>query len=180
MSLISGRRATASRRGSGSGWIHEQQLPAARTKLKYGRAPRGGASVRVATQSVYLIAAGPPMSCSLDSDGPLGPSCSQEGRKAVLKLKRVGYIPPRFCTCGARLRPLNEDLLRLGHRLREHSPGIQRSNRQGWHSGGNLFREASSAVSVLESWIHIALGRRWTSSRPGAMGPIRDFTSTAG
>ena len=78
----------------------------------------------------------------------------------MLKLKRVELLfpSPLLHFAVPDCEPLNEDLLRLGYRLREESPGIRRSNRQGWHSGGNLFREASSAVSVLESWIHIALG----------------------
>lgn len=47
---------------------------------------------------------------------------------------------------------LNEALVEEGARLRASSPGVDKSNRLGWHSAGNLFDEdAASIVSLRET-----------------------------
>ncbi len=52
---------------------------------------------------------------------------------------------------------LNRDLLALGGTLRDATEGIQRSNRNGWHSEGNIFEEDAPAVSELRGWVEVAL-----------------------
>lgn len=44
---------------------------------------------------------------------------------------------------------LNAALVEEGHRLRASSEGVRKSNRQGWHSEGNLFDETAEAFVTL-------------------------------
>lgn len=59
----------------------------------------------------------------------------------MLKLKRVELLfpSPLLHFAVPDCEPLNEDLLRLGYRLREESPGIRRSNRPGVAFRGQSF-----------------------------------------
>lgn len=52
---------------------------------------------------------------------------------------------------------LNRDLLALGDALRDDSQGIQRSNRNGWHSEGDIFEEDVPAIHTLRQWVDVAL-----------------------
>ena len=44
---------------------------------------------------------------------------------------------------------LNAELLREGARLRAESPGVEKSNRGGWHSAGNLFDHEATCFQEL-------------------------------
>ncbi|MEO1640163.1 MAG: 2OG-Fe(II) oxygenase family protein [Pseudomonadota bacterium] len=45
---------------------------------------------------------------------------------------------------------LNDALLGVGHKLRAESEGVQKSNRGGWHSEGNLFKEDDDSIRHLK------------------------------
>jgi uncharacterized protein (TIGR02466 family) len=44
---------------------------------------------------------------------------------------------------------LDEALLAEGERLRGHGPGVNKSNRGGWHSEGNLFENPADPIQTL-------------------------------
>lgn len=46
---------------------------------------------------------------------------------------------------------LNAGLLSEGARLRALSPGVEKSNRNGWHSEGNLFDDPADAIQALHA-----------------------------
>lgn len=52
---------------------------------------------------------------------------------------------------------LDEALLAEGERLRGESPGLNKSNRGGWHSDGNLFDNPCDAVQVLRQAAALAV-----------------------
>ena len=96
----------------------------------------------------------------------------------MLKLKEVELLfpSPLLHFAVPEHEALNAGLLDLGARLRESSKGIQRSNRQGWHSDGNLFEEDADAVRVLGDWIHVALGAAMDKLAAKGDGPRPRFS----
>ena len=52
---------------------------------------------------------------------------------------------------------LNEALLEEGARLRAASPGVDKSNRSGWHSAGNLFDEDAAPIVSLRKTAEAAV-----------------------
>lgn len=71
---------------------------------------------------------------------------------------------------------LNRDLLALGDALRGASEGIQRSNRNGWHSEGNIFDEEAPAVGALREWVEVALGAAMDKLSAKGDGPKPRFS----
>lgn len=68
---------------------------------------------------------------------------------------------------------LNAALLEEGARLRALSDGVEKSNRHGWHSEGNLFDEPADAIQVLRaaarSAVRDATRRIRARADPGAL-----------
>ena len=62
---------------------------------------------------------------------------------------------------------LNAALLMEGERLRAKDDGVQKSNRGGWHSKGNLFADEAPSVARLEAAARAAgvSSRTLTSTR---------------
>ncbi len=47
--------------------------------------------------------------------------------------------------------PLNQELLKEGAKMRKESEGITKSNRGGWHSAGNLYKNTAPSIKILRA-----------------------------
>ncbi|WP_400088604.1 TIGR02466 family protein [Yoonia sp. R78084] len=80
---------------------------------------------------------------------------------AITKFEKL-FSTPVFRFNLADSAALNRDLLAEGARLRSTSEGVDKSNRGGWHSAGNLFENEAACIQRLKSEALIAVA---TASR---------------
>lgn len=75
-----------------------------------------------------------------------------------LKTKQImAFSSPILLMHAPNPEPLNEQIIQDAQVLREQSPGMTRSNRQGWHSETDLFRRKEPGLSKLSQFIQHAI-----------------------
>ena len=63
---------------------------------------------------------------------------------------------------------LDAGLLEVGRKMQADSPGVDKSNRGGWHSAGNFFDDPSEPVQTLRDAAEAAIGHAMAKARSKA------------